>query len=120
MGARIIEEDREVRSPRILRCEIVDEFGEAQSYLIRNISRKGIGGSGNEGLEVGRHITINLLGLGTVTGSVRWCSGDRFGIHLDDEIEPERIRYVGVSLEGPRFRVNDLHRPVHDSRRPGF
>ena len=121
MDSEVDIEGREPRSQRILRCEIVDPFGESHPCLIKNISSKGLGGSGCDELEAGQYVTIILPEIGTLTGCIRWSADGKFGVRLDDEIVPEKVRFVGARNEAaPNFRVADLHRPVLDTRRPGL
>src|SRR5512139_1333744 len=115
-------EERDHRSPRMLRCEIVDTLGARHACLLKNISRRGLGGSCSDTLEAGQPVTIHIPKLATLTGSIRWASGGRFGIRLDQEIAPELVRFVGPRNEAaPNFEVSAIHRIGDgDFRRPGF
>jgi len=118
------QEQREVRSPRVLRCELIDTFGRSHSCLMRNISRRGVGGSGCDALAVGERVKVVLPAAGAVSGTVRWVVRDKFGINLDCEIDTEAVRFTGASNNASQqqqpFRVMDMHRVTNDCRRPGL
>jgi len=106
----------------MLRCELIDSFGEVHSCLMKNISRRGLGGSGCKGLLSGQRITIVMPVLGALAGTVRWSSGEKFGINLDCEIDPDLIRTTAPteSRKSSKFEVAPMHRPTNDWRRPGL
>jgi hypothetical protein len=119
MGAAFQIDDRDHRSPRMLRCEIIDTLGKSHSCLLRNISKHGLGGSGCNGLIAGQRVTIVIPELATLTGSIRWAGGGKFGIHLDQEIAPELVVFVAPkNPAAPQFRVAEYHEPLTEWRGP--
>jgi hypothetical protein len=119
MGAAVQIDDRDHRSPRMLRCEIIDPVGHSYSCLLKNISRHGLGGSGATRLLAGQRVTIVIPELATLTGSVRWAAGGKFGIHLDQEIVPELVVFVAPKNDAaPQFRVAEHHEPLEVWRGP--
>ena len=114
---------RDQRSQRLLRCSIVDALGRTHACLLKNISRRGVGGTGCY-LLAGQPVTVLLPGLGLLTGSVKWTSHGKFGIRLDQEIDPSAITFVPGTTdresEAPKFEVKTWHQPSNDGRRPGF
>jgi hypothetical protein len=120
-GIDIEESERDYRSPRMLRCEIIDAQGYSHPAFVKNISRHGLGGSGCEAIWPGQQVTVIFPELATVTGTVRWSAHGKFGILLDQEIVPELVRFVPPkNAAAPKFKVSPLHRPVTDWTRPGF
>lgn len=108
----------------MLRCELIDSFGEVHSCLMKNVSRRGLGGSGCNRLAPGQRVTVILPVVGALAGTVRWSSGEKFGINLDCEIDPDVIRAAATApmdASGMRkFEVAPMHRPSNDWRRPGL
>lgn len=120
-GIDLEEPGRDHRSPRMLRCEIVDPLGRSHEAFVKNISRFGLGGSGCHAIAGGQHVTVILPDIATFTGTVRWAAHGKFGILLDQEVEPELVRFVPAKNQAaPKFQVSPLHRPVTDWSRPGF
>jgi hypothetical protein len=111
--------EREHRSPRMLRCEVIDPVGRRHNCLVRNISRWGLGGSGTNGLATGQRVTVVLPELATLTGAVRWAGGGKFGILLDQEVVPELVRFVGEkNSAAPNWQVNERWEPTAEWRGP--
>jgi hypothetical protein len=112
-------EERDHRSPRMLRCEVIDQAGRTHSCLVKNISRWGLGGSGTSALTQGERVTIVLPELATITGAVRWVAGNKFGILLDQEVVPELVRFVGEKNEAaPKWQVCARYEPAAEWRGP--
>ena len=111
--------ERDPRSSRMLRCEVVDSLGRSHSCVVRNISRHGLGGSGARELANDGRVTIIIPELATLTGTVRWVAGGKFGVQLDQAIEPELVRFVGERNEAaPKWEVCPRYEPAAEWRGP--
>ena len=110
--------EREHRSPRMLRCEIVDPLGRTHGCIIKNVSSRGIGGSGTANLAPGQRVTVVIPDLATVTGCVRWAGGGKFGIMLDQEVVPELVRFVGEKNNTPTWVASERWEPAAEWRGP--
>ena len=112
-------EERDHRSPRMLRCEVVDPLGRKHACLVKNISRRGLGGTGGAMLAAGQQVTIVLPELATFTGIVRWSAAGKFGVQLDQEIDPELVRFVGEkNPAAPNWQVCERWEPAAEWRGP--
>jgi hypothetical protein len=113
------EHERDPRCSMMQRCQLIDGHGRSFSCFLRNISRRGASARGCRGLRVGQKLMLILPIIGEVDVVVRWVGGDRFGLRLQDEIDPEMLMISGIELQ-PRFEPSFIHEPVGDFRRPGF
>jgi hypothetical protein len=101
------------------RCQLIDGFGRSFSCFLRNISRRGASARGCRDLRVGQELTLILPIVGEVDVRVCWVDGDRFGLYLEDPVDPDMLMITGIEA-GPKFEPMTIHRPVTDFRRPGF
>jgi hypothetical protein len=113
------EPERDARCSMMQRCQLIDGRGRSLSCFLRNISRRGASARGCTGLRVGQKLTLVLPIIGEVDTVVRWVAGDRFGLRLEDEIDPDMLMISGIEVQ-PRFEQSFIHEPVGDFRRPGF
>jgi len=117
---------REARPARLVRASIRSDRLPETDVLIRNISRRGIGAKARlDPLQVGDTVFIRLGPVDEVAGTVRWVRGDRFGVHLHDELNPDRFNFSGsdwTSINRPydRGHVYDQFRPAGRAWRPGI
>jgi hypothetical protein len=115
---------REERAGRIFVGAVLSERVGAQTIIVRNVSRWGMGGrTRSQPLEPGESVTLSLGGE-SVKGEVRWVRKDSFGVRFDREIDPTRFKFAGKSWEcvNPPLdtgHVFDRFRPSTDCRRPG-
>ena len=70
---------------------------------VRNLSRRGMLVESDARAAVDDAVTIELRNMNVVTARVRWCDGNRFGLHLDDDQD------VASLLRPPSAR--ERHRP---------
>ena len=71
-----------------------------QEVRIRNLSTGGLMAELGRVVPVGTAATLQMRGIGEVTGRIAWCAEGRVGIALDAPIDPKRARKpVG---NGPR------------------
>jgi len=80
-------DDREHRDRRLLRATIwCAQIGE-QDILIRNFSRRGLGGSTSRSpVSPGIEVTVTLPTGLQMTGTVRWARENAFGMRLTNRL----------------------------------
>ncbi|MEO0032222.1 MAG: hypothetical protein RIS94_1980 [Pseudomonadota bacterium] len=107
---------REVRHPRIVRAQLIGCDGHAQDFVIRNVSRIGLGGTCKGAAPVrGERITVTLPGGQALSGQVRWFQDHAFGMELDDEFDIDALaqalqRQAHVSRVNGAWQVESRHR----------
>ena len=101
------------------RCQLIDGYGRSLSCFLRNISRRGASARGCKGLRVGQKLTLVLPIIGEVDAVVRWVCEDRFGLRLEDAIDPDMLMISGIEVQ-PKFEPMFIHQPAGDYRRPGL
>ena len=80
--------------------------GEAteQEVRIRNLSAGGMMAELGRVVPIGSGTTLQVRGIGEVTGRVAWCAEGRIGIALDAPIDPKRARKpVGNGTRTPFY-----------------
>lgn len=89
-------------------------FGPSWPVKVRNLSACGMMGEGDLSVERGAQVTIELRNIGTVSGSVAWVEGNRFGVVFADEIDPKLarspVRAGPPDLASPRYTRPPLDR----------
>jgi hypothetical protein len=75
--------------------------GEVMEVRLRNISVMGTLVECSEPVEPGRHLTLDIVGVGPVSGTVRWSQSGRFGMQFDQEFDLTR-------LAPKRAKANDV------------
>jgi len=110
---------RDARCSMMQRCQLIDGYGRSFSCFLRNISRRGASARGCKGLRPGQKLTLVLPIIGEVDSIVRWVHGDRFGLRLEHEIDPDLLIMSAIEVQ-PKFEPLFIHQPVSDCRRPGF
>ena len=63
-----------------------------QSIKIRNLSSTGLMAEGDVYVRPGAQVAINIRNIGWVNGGVAWAVEKRFGVMLDDVIDPRKAR----------------------------
>lgn len=80
---------------------------------VRNLSAKGLMADCPAAVERGQNVTLDLRGIGPVSGAIIWSDGGRVGIAFDRPINPANARM-------PATRSNrampDYLRPVRKIR----
>lgn len=96
-------EKRQPRQARLVKaalgCQRLGRF----DVTLRNVSETGIGGQGPHILNIGERMTVFLPGHEPMLGTVRWVSGNRFGIETDKPVETMRFR----ASHGDDLRTTD-------------
>lgn len=71
---------------------------------IRNLSAGGLMAEIDHPCEPGTPVTLEMRGLGALTGSVAWSTRGRIGIALDHPVDPARARKpVGTGPVTPTY-----------------
>ena len=82
----------------------LDDGGDEREVRIRNLSAGGMMAELGRTVPVGTVATLQLRGIGEVTGRIAWCAEGRVGIALDTEIDPKRARKpVGTGRKTPSY-----------------
>lgn len=66
---------------------------------VRNLSEGGLMVDCPVVREPGTAVTLNVRGIGVVSGKVAWCTEGRIGIALDRPIDPKKARKPIVSQD---------------------
>ena len=64
----------------------------AVEVRVRNLSEGGLMVEYDRAVEPGACVSLEMRGLGELTGTVAWCTRGRVGIALDHPIDPKRAR----------------------------
>lgn len=122
-ASSVLDEKRQPRQSRLVKgslgCQRLGRF----DVTIRNVSQTGIGGQGPHSLNIGERMTVFLPGHEPMLGTVRWVSGNRFGLETDKPVETMRLR----ASHGDDLRTADsvadfqiVPAPKLDTWRPGL
>lgn len=117
------DEKRQPRQSRLLKAALACPRLGQFDITIRNVSETGIGGQAPGALQVGERVTVFLPGHEPTPGTVRWASGNRFGIKTDEAVDPCRLRAAhGAGVAGGEaiagFEI--IPPPTAPARRPGL
>lgn len=118
--------NREPRGRRMLSASMRgDELAE-QKIVIADVSPRGLGARARgECPPAGTRILIALSNGLELSGEVRWVRKERFGVQLDQEVDPGQVQGAGGSWEVASRpfdpgHVFDQFRPVSRPYRPGL
>ena len=82
---------------------------KANEVRIRNLSEGGLMAEIECPVALGTKVTLDLRGIGEVTGRVAWCAEGRIGIALEQRIDPKRARKpVGGGEQTPAYAKPQL------------
>ena len=85
------------------RLTLADE-SKVREVRIRNLSEGGLMVEVERPVALGTTVTLDLRGIGDVTGRVAWCAEGRIGVALEQPIDPKRARKpVGGGERTPAF-----------------
>lgn len=59
---------------------------------VRNLSAGGLMAEHDQLVHPGTAVTLEMRGLGELTGTVAWCTHGRLGIAFDEPVDPARAR----------------------------
>lgn len=123
------QEDAPAREPRLGRFIgiMIERAGKSPERAIAsNVSTSGLGGKTSLALKPGERVTLHLPNEELLTATVRWCAKGRFGVSLDQPIDPSTVRLsedkkltVNASPAQPQPQF-ELFRHVSSTHRPGF
>ena len=82
-----------VREPRqsLMRRAVTAIDGELQDIRLRNISVRGALVECTAPVTPGDSLTIDIVGVGPVVGTVRWAQRNRFGIQFSEDFDLRRL-----------------------------
>ena len=82
-----------VREPRqtLMRRAITAVDGERVEIRLRNISAMGALVECHLPVAPGTQLTLDIVGVGPVVGTVRWAQANRFGMKFDEDFELRRL-----------------------------
>jgi len=86
-GHAVVREPRQ----RLMRRALVSLDGETVEVRLRNISAMGALVECAEAVTPGTALTVDIVGVGPVTGSIRWASRNHFGIRFDQQFDLARL-----------------------------
>lgn len=102
-----------IREPRhrLMRRAIVEIDGEITEIRLRNISAMGALAECPLPVSPGTMLTIDIIGVGPVSGCVRWAQSGKFGVQFDDTFNLARL--------APKKKPDDVKmlRPWYVDRR---
>ena len=117
--------DREQRLGKLVLASLRREGLPPREIMIRNISINGIGAriDGDVPL-IGERVLLDLMNLKDVRGTIRWVKGNRFGIRIDDKLDPHVLCLTGQQEqkagEARPWEVMERFRPEKAAPRPGL
>lgn len=95
---------RRQRDSLFLTAAIAVAGGPPQDVRIRNLSAEGLMAELGRAVEPGTAVTLDLRGIGTVSGQVAWSTEGRIGITLNRPIDPKLARKpVGNGTSTPFY-----------------
>ena len=82
-----------VREPRqrLMRRAIAAIDGQTTEIRLRNISAMGALVESDRSVSPGTSLTIDVVGVGPVVGTVRWAQSGKFGVRFDEEFDITRL-----------------------------
>ena len=82
-----------VREPRqsLMRRAVTAIDGESSEIRLRNISSRARWLNAAFRFPPATQLTIDIVGVGPVVGTVRWSQNNRFGIQFDEEFDMRRL-----------------------------
>ncbi|MCA1652691.1 MAG: EAL domain-containing protein, partial [Sphingomonadales bacterium] len=76
---------------RLMRRAIAGINGERREIRLRNISAMGAQVDCDEAVTPGQSLTIDIVGVGPVVGTVRWAQAGKFGVQFTDQFDLARL-----------------------------
>ena len=103
-GYQCIREPRQ----RLMRRAIAEIDGEVTEIRLRNISATGALVECARSVSPGTVVTIDIVGVGPVIGSVRWAQSGKFGVQFTEEFDlgrlaPKKVRLNEVTMLRPWY-----------------
>jgi hypothetical protein len=82
-----------------MRRAIAAIHGQVREVRLRNISTSGTLVECPVPVAPGARLTLDIVGVGPVSGTVRWAQKDRFGMQFDEEFDLSRLAPRPVRAE---------------------
>ena len=99
-GARTRKRDSLFMSARMTLAGVAG----THEVRVRNLSAGGLMAEYDGAVTPGTAVTLEMRGLGEMTGSIAWCTHGRLGIAFDYPIDPTRARKpVGNGTGTPAY-----------------
>jgi EAL domain-containing protein (putative c-di-GMP-specific phosphodiesterase class I) len=93
--SRMVEADGHqcIREPRqrLMRRALIAIEGQVVEVRLRNISAMGALVECNQPVTPGNALTMDIVGVGPVSGSIRWAQRNRFGVRFDEQFDLGRL-----------------------------
>ncbi|WP_322963547.1 PilZ domain-containing protein [Sphingomonas fuzhouensis] len=82
---------------------LADE-SQPRDVRVRNISEGGLMAELAVAVEIGTPVSLDLRGIGPVSGRIAWCTQGRVGVAFDRQIDPKLVRRpVGGGPSTPEY-----------------
>lgn len=96
---------KSVREPRqrLMRRGIIMLGGKNTEIRLRNISVAGALVECPESIAPGAKLTVDIVGVGPVVGSVRWSQAGRFGLQFDEPFDMSRLVPIKKPPQSPEM-----------------
>jgi hypothetical protein len=99
-----------VREPRhrLMRRAITAIDGTTLEVRLRNISAMGALVECDRAVAPGTRLTLDMVGVGPVAGSVRWAQAGRFGLQFSEQFDlkrlaPKKVKQNDVTMLKPWY-----------------
>ena len=94
---------KSTREPRhrLMRRAVAGFDGQQIEIRLRNISAMGAQVECDQVVIPGQQVTINIVGVGPVTSTVRWTQSGQFGVQFNDQFDLARLAPKQVSNGQP-------------------
>lgn len=82
----------------------LDGESSPREVRVRNISEGGLMAEVPVVAEIGSPVTLELRGIGPISGRIAWCTLGRVGVAFDRQIDPKLVRKpVGGGASTPEY-----------------
>ncbi|QXT36449.1 PilZ domain-containing protein [Sphingomonas sanguinis] len=82
----------------------LDDEATPRDVRVRNISEGGLMAELAVSVEIGTPVSLDLRGIGLVSGRIAWCTQGRVGVAFDRPIDPTLVRKpVGGGTSTPDY-----------------
>lgn len=95
--------ERAVRQSRLTKAKLVSKRLGLVDITVQNISARGIGARGPDGLQNGDKVILRLGRLPDLPGTVRWVRNGRFGLAVETSCSLVEL----LAAERTEFPTND-------------
>ncbi len=91
-----------IREPRhrLMRRALAGFDGVRQEIRLRNISAMGALVESTQSVSPGQELTVDIVGVGPVLGTVRWAQAGKFGVQFTDSFDLTRLAPKAATPNG--------------------